>query len=212
MPQLPVFRSVLRRWQEIEPQDPVVLRLLSTYAIQNPAPDGEVASLVKHPAFSDEERLRDLHLMRQLADLLLLRHRTQRSAFHVPDSVRLEVFLGALVQLDPARQRVHRMRLAEVSWDRGNDARARALFEEALQPDEARFGTLDFSEDPGCPAGMMARLIDADLRAGDLKAALEKVLRFGRMGYIHPERSGGDDTLQMLARRVIVTTQASLQR
>jgi hypothetical protein len=171
-----------------------------------------VASLAAHPAFSSEEQLRDIQLMRQLADLLLLRHRTQRSAFHVPDSVRLEVFLGALIELDPALQRVHRMRLAEVSWDRGNDARARTLFEEALHPDESRFGTLDFSGDPGCPPGMMARLIDADLRVGDLKSALDKVLRFGRMGYIHPDRMGGEDGLQMLARRVIVSTQASLQR
>jgi predicted membrane-bound spermidine synthase len=212
IPQLPVFRSVLRRWQELQPGDPTVLRLLSTYAIQNPAPDGEVASLVSHPAFSSEEQLGDLNLMRQLADLLLLRHRTQRSAFYVPDPVRLEVFLGALIPLDPARQRIHRMRLAEVSWDRGNDARALTLFEEALDPDEKRFGPLDFSEDPGCPAHMMGRWIDADLRKGDLKSALEKVLRFGRMGYIHPERLGGDDTLQMLARRVMVTAQASLQR
>jgi predicted membrane-bound spermidine synthase len=212
IPQLPIFRSVLRRWQELQPNDPTVLRLLSTYAIQNPAPDGEVASLVSHPAFSNEEQLGDLNLMRQLADLLLLQHRTRRSAFHLPDSVRLEVFLGALVQLDPARQRIHRMRLAEVSWDRGNDARARVLFEEALDLDEQRFGSLDFSEDPGCPAGMMARLIDADLRAGDLKGALEKVLRFGRLGYIRPERMTGDEVLQMLARRVIVTAQSSLQK
>jgi hypothetical protein len=99
-----------------------------------------------------------------------------------------------------------------VSWDRGNESRARKLFEEALDPDEKRFGPLDFSVDPGCPAYMMARWIDADLRNGDLKSALEKVLRFGRMGYIHPERLGGDDTLQMLARRVMVTAQASMQR
>ena len=212
VPQLPVFRSILRRWQELEPRDPTVIRLLSTYAVQNPAPDGEVTTLVAHPAFSDEEQLRNLDLTRQLADLLLLRHRTQRSAFHLPDSVRLEVFLGALSNLDPQRQRVHRMRLAEVSWDRGNDARARKLFEEALDPDEARFGPLDFSADPTCPEGMMARLIDADLRAGDLKAALEKVLRFGRLGYVHPDRMGGEDSLQMLARRVIVTSQASLRK
>ena len=212
LPQLPVFRSVLRRWRELQPADPTVLRLLAAYAIQNPAPDGEVASLVNHPAFSDEEQLQDLSLMRQLVDLLLLRHRTQRSAFYVPDSVRLEVFLGALAGLDPGRQRMHRMRLAEVSWDRGNDARARVLFEEALNPDESRFGPMDFSEDTASPGGMMARLIDADLRKGDLKNALEKVLRFGRMGYIHPERLGGDDTLQMLARRVLVTAQPSLKR
>lgn len=212
VPQLPVFRSILRRWQELEPRDPMVLRLLSTYAIQSPAPDGEVASLVAHPVFSDEEQLRSLDLLRQLADLLLLRHRTQRSAFHVPDTLRLEVFLGALANLDPQRQRVHRMRLAEVSWDRGNDARARKLFEEALDPDEARFGPFDLSLDPGCPEGMMARLIDADLRSGDLKGALEKVLRFGRLGYIHPERMSGEDSLQMLARRVIVASQASIQR
>jgi hypothetical protein len=189
-----------------------VLRLLAAYAIQNPAPDGEVASLVNHPAFSDEEQLRDLNLMRQLVDLLLLRHRTQRSAFYVPDSARLEVFLGALAGLDPERQRIHRMRWAEVSWDRGNEARARVLFEEALNPDESRFGPMDFSEDTASPGGMMARLIDADLRKGDLKSALDKVLRFGRMGYIHPERLGGDDTLQMLARRVIVTAQPTQQR
>lgn len=212
VPQLPVFRSILRRWQELEPRDPMVLRLLSTYAIQSPAPDGEVASLVAHPAFSDEEQLRNLDLLRQLADLLLLRHRTQRSAFHVPDTLRLEVFLGALANLDPQRQRVHRMRLAEVSWDRGNDARARKLFEEALDPDEARFGPFDLSLDPACPEGMMARLIDADLRSGDLKGALEKVLRFGRLGYIHPERMSGEESLQMLARRVIVASQASMQR
>ncbi len=212
IPQLPIFRSVLRRWQELQSGDPTVVRLLSTYAIQNPAPDGEVASLVNHPAFSNEEQLRDLNLMRQLVDLLLLRHRTQRSAFYVPDSARLEVFLGALAGLDPERQRIHRMRLAEVSWDRGNDTRARVLFEEALNPDESRFGPMDFSEDTASPGSMMARLIDADLRTGDLKSALDKVLRFGRMGYIHPERLGGDDTLQMLARRVIVTAQPTQQR
>ena len=212
VPQLPVFRSILRHWQGLEPRDPTVIQLLSTYAVQNPAPDGEVSSLVAHPAFSSEEQLRDIGLLRQLADLLLLRHRTQRSAFHVPDPIRLEVFLGALVHLDPERQRLHRMRLAEVSWDRGNDARARALFEEALNPDEGRFGPFDFSLDPSCPEGMMTRLIDADLRAGDLKAALEKVLRFGRLGYIHPERMPSENGLQMLARRVIVATQASLQR
>jgi hypothetical protein len=71
---------------------------------------------------------------------------------------------------------------------------------------------MDFSEDTSAPGGMMARLIDADLRKGDLKSALDKVLRFGRMGYIHPERLGGDDTLQMLARRVIVTAQPTQQR
>jgi hypothetical protein len=59
---------------------------------------------------------------------------------------------------------------------------------------------------------MMARLIDADLRAGDLKGAMEKVLRFGRLGYIRPERMTADEGLQMLARRVIVTAQASQQR
>ena len=90
VPQLPVFRSILRHWQGLEPRDPTVIQLLSTYAVQNPAPDGEVSSLVAHPAFSSEEQLRDIGLLRQLADLLLLRHRTQRSAFHVPDPIRLE--------------------------------------------------------------------------------------------------------------------------
>ena len=117
----------------------------------------------------------DLALLRSYADMLLLRHRVRRSAFHVPASERLEQILGVLTEVDPDNQRMHRARLAEVCWDRGQDVRARKLFDEAMNADEKRYGPIDFKKDAGVLTRMMSRLVDADLRAGRVQAALEMV-------------------------------------
>jgi predicted membrane-bound spermidine synthase len=208
IPQLPVFRTVLRRWQALDPADPAPLRLLNSYALQNPSPDGDAARLLEDAAYRNDDRLTDLTVLRQYGDLLLLRHRTQRSAFHLPRSERLEQILGALVDLDPENQRVHRMRLAEVNSDRGQDVRARRLFDEALSPEENRFGPVQFRKDPGVVRHMMARLIDSELRAGRVEAAVGLVSQFSRQGYLNPDQRGGDEYLEMLARRAVASAQA----
>ena len=209
MPHLAVFRSVLHRWRQLDPSDPMPLRLLSSYSIQNPAADGDASRLAADPFYLDDERLTDLRMLRQYADLMVVRHRTQRSAFHVPRSERLEQVLGALVRLDADNQRVHRLRLAEVLWDRGQDDRARRLFTEALDPKESVFGPLDFRKDPGVVPHMVARLLDAELRAKRLDKAMEFVGIGRRLEALMPEFRVVDPYLAMLIRRTEVTVEAS---
>jgi predicted membrane-bound spermidine synthase len=208
IPQLPVLRSVLRHWRALDPADPAPLRLLTYYSVQNPSPDGDAARWLEDPAFGNDDRLTDPTVLRQYGDMLLLRHRTQRSAFHVPDSTRLEQILGALIGLDPENQRVHRLRLADVLWDRGQDARARRLFDEALSPEENRYGLPQFTKDPGVLRSMAARLLDAELRSGSLAGSVELVTRFTQQGFLRVDEPGGDDYLNMLARRVMMTAQS----
>jgi spermidine synthase len=207
MPGLHVFRSVVRRWAELAPEDPDALRLLAAYAIQSPSPDADALLVISRPAFRREGVLADLALLRQYADALLLRHRTERSAFHVPDSSGLEKILAALAEADPAGRRVHRLRLAEVVFDRGEDARGRRLFEEAMDPDESRQGPVDFSMDSAVIGRVMGRVLEAALRSNDIVAAHGLVKRFVAGGYIDPDAAGGDAHLAMLARRILTTAQ-----
>ncbi len=207
IPELPYLRSILDRWKTLAPEDAAPLRLLSSYSIRNPAPDGDAARTAGDPLFRNDERLTDLALLRSYADMLLLRHRVRRSAFHVPASERLEQILGVLTEVDPDNQRMHRARLAEVCWDRGQDARARKLFEEAMNSDEKRYGPINFKKDAGVLTRMMSRLVDAELRAGRVQAALEMAAAFGRLGFLTPDLSIGDEYLNMLVRRAIATAQ-----
>lgn len=211
LPQTSIFRSILNQWERLDPENPVVLRLQATYAIQNPAPDGDATRVSLNPRYLKEETLLNLQVLKQYGDLLLLRYRTQRSAFHVPDSARLEQILRALADLDPQNQRVYRMRLAEVLWDRGYDDRARAMFDAALDPDESRFGPVQFEMDASVVPAVMGRLIDTELRAGNLPKAYQMVRQFEAQGYLKPEQAGGDEHLHVLARRVIATAQSARQ-
>jgi hypothetical protein len=103
-----------------------------------------------------------------------------------------------------------RARMAEVCWDRGQDARARKLFEEAMNSDEKRYGPINFKKDAGVLTRMMSRLVDAELRAGRVQAALEMAAAFGRLGFLTPDLSSGDEYLNMLVRRAIATAQEAV--
>jgi predicted membrane-bound spermidine synthase len=208
LPQFPVFRSIVRQWERLEPENPTVLRLLASYAIQNPSPDGDAARVLANPVYRKEETLRSIPVLRQYADMLLLKYRTQRSAFHIPDSGDLQQMLRVLTSLDAENQRVHRMRLAEVLWERGQEPAARTLFDEALNPDEARYGPVQFDMDSTVVPAMMSRLLEAELRDGNMPKAFQLVRDFENQGYLRLNQPGGDDRLKMLARRVVATVQS----
>lgn len=207
LPQLPIFRSILHQWRSLDPLDPLPFRLLTSYSVQNPPPDGDAARMLEDPLFKKDEILADLGLLRQYGDMLLLRYRARRSSFHTPSSGRLEQILGALVALDLENQRVHRLRLAEVCWDRRQDVRARSLFDEALNPDLSRFGPFQFTHDTRVLGQMMDRLIDVELRSGSIKQAMELISRFSTLGFLQTEQARSDIHLNMLARRVIATAE-----
>jgi hypothetical protein len=102
---------------------------------------------------------------------LMESYRSQRSIFHLPPTADLEVILERLIETDPAYQRLYRLHLAELAWDRGDDARCLELGESAFDPDIARAGPIDFSRDPQAPLAVLYRMIESFWRTGRVPQA-----------------------------------------
>ena len=64
-------------------------------------------------------------------------YRAHRSAFFLPPSDELRATLDRLIETDKSNQRVHKLRLAEIAWDRGDDAACLRLGQSAFNPNVA---------------------------------------------------------------------------
>jgi predicted membrane-bound spermidine synthase len=196
-----VLRTVLYRWLREHPEGTAPLKMLVTLAGLEPAQDSEMARLARRREFQDVEYLRDVGVLRQYAGLLLLMHRTQRSAVNPPPTADLERVLRALVELDEPNLREHRMHLAELAWDRGDDDACLKLGGEALNPSPL-YGPPGKAQDPMAGRAVLARMLDAHLRRGDRTNAVQLVFDAQRQGYLDPSSATRNLRLEVMARRV----------
>jgi hypothetical protein len=116
-----------------------------------------------------------LPLMRVQAQALMERHRTRRSAFYLPPTDELETVLKDLIEVDPQNRRVHRARLAEVYWDRGDEAQFLALALKAFATDSPDNGPFDFQADPRAPRMAIARMLLLFEQRGDWKTVFQLI-------------------------------------
>jgi spermidine synthase len=211
LPFLHAFRGVLYRWVGLDPGAVAAYRLLASFSTESPAPDGDAMRLVASKRLQTGDLLNDRTLLRKYGDMLLLSYRASRSAFFLAKMPELERVLEQLITADPANQRVHRLRLAEVLWDRGDEAKAREIFGEASNPDESKFGPVNFQMDTTVFRAVAGRLIDSDLRVGNLQRAAKLTQDLAAQGYLNPNSPARDDRLLMLTQRVQATLATALE-
>ena len=114
---------------------------------------------------------KDPEPLRMYASYLMQTYRAHRSVFYLPPSDELQTLLERLMATNPSNQRVYKLHLAELAWDRSDDAAFRNYSESAFDPDTAKWGPLGFSADPIAPRIVLARMIENLWRAGKFQEA-----------------------------------------
>lgn len=183
-PDATLFRSLLQRWQgdSTKPAFPVDLWAIASDRI----PAAELRALRLAPlqeAMAKDAASNPVPLRLYVADLMDS-YRAQRSVFNLPSSAELERLLPRLVETDAAHQRVHKLHLAELAWDRGDDARCLELGQSALNPDVEKGGAIDFSPDRQAPYAVLYRMIETFWRGGRVADAWALCQQANSGGYL----------------------------
>jgi hypothetical protein len=184
-----LFRSLLLRWQgdSSQPVFPIDLWAKSSEGIATAEARAlRLAPLL--PAMMREAAANSESLRLYAADLMAT-YRAQRSIFYLPPTTNLEAALERLLEVDPAHQRVAKLHLAEVAWDRGDDQRCLQLGQSALDPDSVRSGPIDFTVDPEAPRAVLYRMTESFFRAGDLAKAWAICQKAKASGYLENAES-----------------------
>lgn len=203
IPDPSVFRSQVRRWLDLGTTNLEPLRLLIALDQQVVVADAVNAALGTRPEFASALERKDVPLMREQAFALMDRQRTRRSAYYVPPTEELEAVLKELVELDTPQRRVHRARLAEVLWDRGDEAQFLALALKVFSTRSADDGPYDFEADPRAPRLVIARMLQLFTQRGDLKTAVQLVTEAVQKGFAGEAAAIREPLLEYQARRVM---------
>lgn len=202
IPEPEVFRSQMRLWLESEPGQPEPVRLLSALERSLAAPDNSALAEGMLPGWAEARDRGDLPLMRSQASALMTQHRARRSAHYLPASEELEKTLRRLIDDDLAQRRVHRARLAEVLWDRGDDVQFLAMALKAFANDSGENGPYDFSSDPRAPRLVIARMLLVLAQKEDWKTTLQLIKEAVEKGFAGEDASIREPLLEHHARRI----------
>ena len=196
-----LFQSLLSRWKH---NFPASLRA-HTVGIQA-WDDGSLAELAVRQLAPVREAMvreaaRDPELLHFYARFLLQAYREHRSVFYLPEAAELKSVLRRLLEMNPRDQRVYRLHLAELAWDRGDDAECLRLGAAALDPDVATAGPLNFTRDPKAPGIVLGHMLDVFSRSNQMTEAAALLSQAQRIGAVGQKSSGLDDSPVLALRK-----------
>ncbi len=203
VPEPEVFRSQLRRWIRLEPTEREPLALLMALERSLVTPDAAAALEATLPGLQSARERGDVPLLRAYADALMTVHRTRRSAFYLVPSEELEEVLQALIEVDLPGRRVHRARLAEVLWDRGDDVQFLATALKAFAMDSPDNGPYDFSLDHRAPRLVIARMLMTFDQRNESTMAIQLIREAVQKGFAGEHAPIREAVLEFHVRRVL---------
>jgi spermidine synthase len=171
LPEQDLFRSLLLRWHREKPEATLPMELMAQASDQILTAELEALRLASSRDFLVQHAEKDPEPLRMYASYLMQTHRAHRSVFYLPPSDDLQKILQRLIETNPANRRVYQLHLAELAWDRGDDAACIQLAQSALDPNIAKGGRINFSIDPSAPRQVLHRMTESLWRAGKLREA-----------------------------------------
>lgn len=203
IPDAAVFRSQVRRWLDLGGTNLEPLGLLISLDAQIPVRDAITSALGERPEFERAHDQGNVALLREQAAALMDRHRTRRSAYYLPPTEDLERVLKTLIELDKGQRRAHRARLAEVLWDRGDEAQFLALALKVFSTQSEDDGPYRFDLDQRAPRQVIARMLQLFEQRGDSKTAVQVVKEAAQKGFLGEKSQVHEPLLEYHARRIV---------
>jgi hypothetical protein len=117
------------------------------------------------------------------------------------------------VEVDRANQRVYRLHLAELAWDRQDDRACFELAQKALSTDTNAFGAIQFDLDQTAPQRVLTKMIESLWRAGKPAEAWDLCQQAKAQAYLDSDAARREPLLEIVYRKVeAFMTQSQRQR
>ncbi|MHC1766935.1 MAG: fused MFS/spermidine synthase [Verrucomicrobiia bacterium] len=189
IPEAAIFRSILLRWQGDSDVPAFPLDIWGAASDGIHVSEFQAARLAQYEDTLFRDAPSNPEPLRMYASDLMEAYRAQRSAFYVPPATNVQRALNRLIETDPSQVRISRLRLAEIAWDHGDDARCIELGEAAFDPDVSKAGPVDFSKDAEAPYAVLYRMAESFWRRGQVKEAWAVCQQAKVGGYVERSRS-----------------------
>ncbi|MDA1275454.1 MAG: fused MFS/spermidine synthase [Verrucomicrobia bacterium] len=171
LPESNVFRSIILRWQREQPEATLPMEMMAQVMGGALASESEALRLAPLRDTLFERAENDPEPLRMYASYLMQTYRAQRTVFNLPPTEELERLIQRLLETNPKNQRVYKLHLAELAWDRGEDDRCFELGQSAFDPDITKGGRISFAIDPEAPRIVLARMAESLWRSGSVAQA-----------------------------------------
>lgn len=202
LPDAPLYRTVLYRWRSEAPES--ILPLNHLAELNYPRPGDELESLAMIP--SHELILNNVTnapvLARTYALDLMRTYMSRRSVFYKPPAAELQAALERLIETDLLFRRIYLLYLAELAWDRGDDAVCLRLGFQALNRETVGAGPINFDLDPAAPGRVLVCMIESLWRSGRIADANRLCQQAEASGYVGPLNRLPNPVLEMVCRKV----------
>jgi len=209
VPGLPLFRTVLERWLHDFPETEMVPELLAKSAALASPYEVELTRLARWRERMLRDAASEPEMLRAYATALLRHYWFRRSVFFLPPTAELKTVLGRLAETDAGNQRVHKLRLAELAWDEGDDAACFQFAGTAFDPSTNAAGPIRFDLDPESPKRVLTRMIESYWRAGLIREAMDLCRQARIQGFAGRADGTGDPALEMTCRKVEATADSN---
>ena len=202
LPDVPFFQTLLARWHRDFPASIRPVELSAMLANPQPAAELQALRMAANHAAIMQAAGPDLRVVQYYAKYLMLSYAAERSCVFLPPTTELQLVLEKLVTADAPNRRVHQLRLAELAWDRGDDATLFQLGRVALDPSTAATNPVQFTLDSKAPARVLTRMIESLWRQRQIVEAYELCLQAATNGYAGPRSRARDPGLEVVCRKV----------
>lgn len=197
-----IVRSILERWRELSPESTLVAEYSAK--LDYPLPVSELEArrmaLVREPMMAGAEK--EPEPLRMYSRNLMNAYRYLRSAYYQPPSEELEAVLNRLIEVDSAHRQTHRLRLAEVAWDKGQDERFIQLVSETFLQKAGAPPVGKFDLDYSAPGRALFLLIETLWRRGQYDEARLWCQAARDSGYLDEKGRYSSPMLNMVVRKV----------
>jgi hypothetical protein len=203
LPEGNLYRSILTRWQHDFPESSLPLEFAAKLeGGGNVAAELEIVRMAPYRDRIFKIADREPELLQLYARFLLQAYRAHRSVYFTPSASEAEAALQRLVEVDPANRRVHLLRLAEIAWDRGDDAGCLKLGQSAFDPDTNTAGPINFDLDKTAAPRVLRLMIESLWRTGKLPEAWQLCQEAERNRFVGETAKTKDPVLEMTYRKV----------
>lgn len=205
LPNAKILRSILEAWRELAPDSTMVAEFSAKLDFPLPVSELEAQRMarVREPILANAER--EPEPLRIYSRHLMHAYRYQRSAYYQPPSEELVTVLERLAEVDAVHRQSHRLRLAEIAWDHGQDERFFQLATEALLIHAGVPAVGRFEMDYQAPGQVLYLVIETLWRAGRYADAKAWCRGARDGGYLEPGGRYYSPLLAMVVRKVDAT-------
>ena len=172
LPEANIFRSLVIRWQRENPNATLPMEMMAQ--VKGATLNAELEALRLAPMRDHlfELATTDSEPLRMYTAYLMQTYRAQRTVFDLPPTDELETLIKRLLETNPQNQRVYKLHLAELAWDRGDDTLCFELGQSAFNPDITHGGRISFALDQTAPRIVLTQMAESLWRAGSYSQAL----------------------------------------